>query len=145
MWESVSARFRSPRGLVLGMVVLALLVAGVVWWVQPAGVPRVVSGTVQASVLSSQEVSRVVGTTLNAETRTSQPATPLAADPPGCSVAVGPATAVVYQRGWTAFLSVTIKTPTPSPSTPRPKSSASTRPPNRPELEFARFRGHLNA
>ncbi|RBQ17226.1 hypothetical protein DP939_25095 [Spongiactinospora rosea] len=45
-------------------------------------------------------------TTLNVLTGASEPAPPLLADPPDCSVAVGPATMVVYQRGWTAFVSV---------------------------------------
>ncbi|KDN87255.1 hypothetical protein KCH_09720 [Kitasatospora cheerisanensis KCTC 2395] len=89
-------------------VLLVAVAAGVVWWQWPAGdeEPPVVAGTVQAVVLPADEVSKAVGSTLNALTRASEPAPPLAADPPGCSVAVGPATSVVYQGGWTAFVSV---------------------------------------
>ncbi|MER5615420.1 sensor domain-containing protein [Streptomyces sp. NPDC002215] len=89
--------------------VLAALVAGLVWWQWPSdadGGLAPVAGTVQAAVLSSKEVSVAVGDTLNSETRASRPAGPLQADPPGCSVAVGPATMVVYEGGWTAFLTV---------------------------------------
>ncbi|MCX4870500.1 MULTISPECIES: sensor domain-containing protein [unclassified Streptomyces] len=101
-------RTRRLRPLALAAaVVLVALIGSVVWWRWPADDgPRVVAGTVQATVLTSREVSRTVGTTLNTETRMSEPAPSTQADPPGCSVAVGPATTVVYQRGWTAFLSV---------------------------------------
>lgn len=98
---------RPLRPVVLAAVALVLLIGGVVWWKWPADDgPRVVEGTVQATVLTSGEVSEAVGTTLDTETRMSEPAPSTRADPPGCSVAVGPATTVVYQRGWTAFLSV---------------------------------------
>ncbi|MEL5958280.1 sensor domain-containing protein [Streptomyces sp. CLV115] len=100
-------RTRRRRALVLAALVLVVLVGSVVWWRWSADDgPRVVAGTVQATVLTSREVSGAVGTTLNTETRVSEPAPSTQADPPGCSVAVGPATTVVYQRGWTAFLSV---------------------------------------
>ncbi|MEV3952310.1 sensor domain-containing protein [Streptomyces halstedii] len=103
-----STRTKRLRVLALTGVVLVALIGSVVWWRWPAGdrPPRVVAGTVQAAVLTSREVSKHVGTTLNTETRASEPAPPTQADPPGCSVAVGPATTVVYRRGWTAFLSV---------------------------------------
>ncbi|WP_254898229.1 sensor domain-containing protein [Kitasatospora sp. NA04385] len=87
---------------------LAVLIAGLAWWQWPSDADSVgpVAGTVQAAVLSSKEVSAAVGETLNSETRASRPANLLQADPPECSVAVGPATMAVYEGGWTAFLTV---------------------------------------
>ncbi|MFF0390624.1 sensor domain-containing protein [Kitasatospora sp. NPDC004615] len=91
-----------------GAALLVAVAAGVAWWLWRANdaSPRVVAGTVQAVVLPADEVSKAVGSTLNEQTRASEPAPPLPADPPGCSVAVGPTTTVVYQGGWTAFVSV---------------------------------------
>ncbi|MFF2624199.1 sensor domain-containing protein [Kitasatospora griseola] len=103
------ARVRRLRVVVPLAAVLAALVAGLVWWQwpsDPGSGPAPVAGTVQATVLSSKEVSAAVGETLSSETRASRPAGPLQADPPGCSVAVGPATTAVYEGGWTAFLTV---------------------------------------
>ncbi|WP_229400229.1 sensor domain-containing protein [Micromonospora okii] len=89
-------------------VAAAVLLAGVGWWVWHAVTrSHAVPGTVQASVLDAEEVSRIVGVTLAAETRAGEPAPALAADPLPCEVAVGPATRAVYGRSWTAFLSVT--------------------------------------
>jgi PknH-like extracellular domain len=78
---------------------------------QVGGTPtrHVVPGTVQASLLSVDEVSTVVGTALTSGDRASEPPPPLAADPVPCAVAVGPATQSVYVRGWTAFWSETFQ------------------------------------
>ncbi|MEO3777200.1 sensor domain-containing protein [Micromonospora sp. B11E3] len=84
-----------------------LLLVGVGYWVWPRNELRVVSGTVQASVLDAEEVSRLVGVTLASDVSASEPQPPLTADPPRCVMAVGPATQAVYGRGWTAFLSAT--------------------------------------
>ncbi|NUP48443.1 MAG: sensor domain-containing protein [Catenulispora sp.] len=84
--------------------------AGVVWLVWPDSskpTDRVVAGTVQATVLSADDVSKLAGTTLVAAATTNQPPAALAADQAGCAVAVGPATQAVYGHDWTGFLSVT--------------------------------------
>ncbi|MEU0569207.1 sensor domain-containing protein [Nonomuraea sp. NPDC005983] len=105
--DSVPARRGRLWAVLAAAVLLVAVAAGVVWWQWPKDDgPPVVAGTVQAVVLPAADVSKAVGTTLNALTRASEPAPPLPADPPGCSVAVGPATTVVYQGGWTAFVSV---------------------------------------
>jgi hypothetical protein len=99
---------RRRRWLVIA-VVICLVLAGVGWWVfSPKALQlRVIPGTVQASVLSSDEASVVLGVTLLTDTSASEPPPTLSADPPSCAVAVGPATQSVYGRGWTTFYSVT--------------------------------------
>ncbi|GAA2832476.1 sensor domain-containing protein [Crossiella cryophila] len=66
-----------------------------------------VPGTVQASVLPAEEVSKALGQTLRSQHGTSEPPPALSADPLECAVAVGPATQAVYANGWTSFGSVT--------------------------------------
>jgi hypothetical protein len=66
---------------------------------------HVVAGTVQASFLSLDEVSALLGTTLTSASSASEPPPPLSADPAACAVAVGPGTQSVYARGWTMFQS----------------------------------------
>ncbi|MEV6238623.1 sensor domain-containing protein [Lentzea sp. NPDC051838] len=84
-----------------------LLLAGVgVWWWWPSD-RHVAPGTVQASVLTADEASTAVGTTLVSEQSASEPPPALTTDPAGCAVAAGPATDEVYTRGWTTFGSVT--------------------------------------
>jgi hypothetical protein len=74
----------------------------------PTASPRhVVPGTVQAAVLSPDEVSKALGTTVIAGPVVDQPPPALTADPASCAVAVGPATASGYTPGWTVFLSTT--------------------------------------
>ncbi|TCO45345.1 PknH-like protein [Actinocrispum wychmicini] len=93
----------------LGAAAVGVVVAvGVGWLVWPeSGRPKPVPGTVQANVLSQEEVSKVVGTTLTAETGISEPPPALIVDPTTCEVAAGPATQSVYAAGWTVFWSVT--------------------------------------
>ncbi|ALG08337.1 hypothetical protein AOZ06_16735 [Kibdelosporangium phytohabitans] len=67
---------------------------------------RVAPGTIEAAFLPLEEVSSLVGATLAAQQSVSEPPRPLSADPPACAVAVGPATASVYARGWRGFGSV---------------------------------------
>lgn len=84
--------------------------AGVVWWAWPtssAPTTHIAAGTVQATVLSADDVSRIVGTTVVSASTIAQPPPPLSADQPGCTVAVGPTTQSVFGSGWKAFLSVT--------------------------------------
>lgn len=66
-----------------------------------------VPGTLQASFVPIDQVSSVVGVTLSASTDTGAPPAPLAANPAGCAIAVGPATRQVFTAGWTVFGSVT--------------------------------------
>lgn len=67
---------------------------------------RVAPGTIEAAFLPLDEASAQVGATLAAQQSVSEPPRPLSADPPACAVAVGPATASVYARGWRSFGSV---------------------------------------
>jgi hypothetical protein len=66
----------------------------------------VAPGTVEASFLPMDDVSALVGTTLVSDDSVREPPDPLSADPSACAVAVGPATKVVYSRGWRSFGSV---------------------------------------
>lgn len=87
-----------------------VLVAGVTWlaWPTSSGPSNhLVAGTVQATVLSADEVSSLAGTTVIPASSASVPPAPLSADKPACVVSVGPATQAVYGKAWTGFLSVT--------------------------------------
>jgi hypothetical protein len=98
------------RWLLPAVAGLCVVVAGLVWalWPSSSAAPtHVVSGTVQATVLSADDVSRLAGATVVSAASTSQPPPALSADQPGCVVAVGPATRAVYGQAWTGFLSVT--------------------------------------
>jgi hypothetical protein len=106
-----------PRRAVLAAALALVLVAAVsvIWAVWPTSQaapaaisPRhVVPGTVQAAVLTPDEVSKAIGTTVIAGPQSDQPPAALTADPASCAVAVGPATASGYPAGWTVFLSTT--------------------------------------
>jgi hypothetical protein len=74
---------------------------------QVSGTPTAyrVPGTVQASMLSVDEVGAVVGVALMNGGSNSEPPPALGADPATCAVAVGPATQSLYARGWTVFWS----------------------------------------
>lgn len=63
-------------------------------------------GTVEASFLPVDDVSALVGATLVSQNSVAAPPGPLTADPPACTVAVGPATEAVYARSWQRFGSV---------------------------------------
>lgn len=101
-------RVFAPRRhwVVLAVAELAVLVAVLAWILWPA-VLRATPGTVQATVLSPDEVGAAVGVTLRATTSSHEPPPPLEADSPACAAAVGPATTTVYERGWSRFYSVT--------------------------------------
>jgi hypothetical protein len=105
---------RSNRAvLAIALAVLLLAAAGGVTFAMwpagkaaPASSPlHVVPGTVQAAVLSPDEVSKAIGTTVIAGPQTVAPPAALTADPASCAVAVGPATVSGYTSGWTVFLS----------------------------------------
>lgn len=94
--------------IVGGVVVLLLVGAGVAWWLWPSGSgPGAVPGTVQASLVSVDEASRVLDQTLQSQHSISEPPPALPSTPATCAVAVGPATQAVYSPGWTTFDSVT--------------------------------------
>jgi hypothetical protein len=99
-----------PRWLLPAALGFCIVVAGVAWWAWPTSstpATHIAAGTVQATVLSADDVSRITGTTVVSASTVSQPPPPLSADQPGCTVAVGPTTQSVYGNAWTAFLSVT--------------------------------------
>lgn len=109
--------------LIVALVVLVLAAGGgVTWAVWPKKAPKppvasplhVVPGTVQAAVLTPDEVSKLLGTTLIAGPQADQPPAALSATPSSCAVAVGPATASGYTQGWTVFLSTTYEDSTGS-------------------------------
>ena len=102
--------------LIIALVVLLVAAgSGLTWalWPKSKPAPRlasprhVVPGTVQAAVLTPDEVSKVVGTTVVAGPVANQPPAALPADPSSCALAVGPATVSFYTPGWTVFLSAT--------------------------------------
>ncbi|GAA4553205.1 sensor domain-containing protein [Amycolatopsis samaneae] len=101
---AVARRPRRKRPIVIAVVAACLVVAGVTWLVWPSA-RGPVPGTVQAGVLTLTEASELTGVTLASETGAAEPPPALAADPPNCAVAVGPATQAVYGREWTSFLS----------------------------------------
>lgn len=74
-----------------------------------AGSPQAhrVPGTIQSAFLGLDEVSALTGTELTVWDTVAEPPAALASEPATCAVAVGPATQVVYARGWTAFRSET--------------------------------------
>ncbi|GAA3356607.1 sensor domain-containing protein [Saccharopolyspora gregorii] len=84
-----------------------LVLTGVLAWVLWPAAVRAVPGTVQATVLSADEVGSALGVTLASTTSSSEPPPPLVADSDACTAAVGPATTTVYGRGWNRFYSVT--------------------------------------
>ncbi len=64
---------------------------------------HLVPGTIQASFVSIDGVSSLVGVTLESSSGSSQPPAPLSGDPASCAVAVGPGTQSVYRSGWAVF------------------------------------------
>lgn len=113
-----SARPPTARSGLLGrwqMLIVAvlpcLLLAGIGWWLwpsRPAPLPlHVVSGTVQADLLSLDEASGATGISLADGPRADHPAPALTADPTSCGAAVGPTGQAVYGSTWKAFLSAT--------------------------------------
>ncbi|MFF2040425.1 sensor domain-containing protein [Kitasatospora sp. NPDC058170] len=110
------ALLRSPRvpWLLLALVSVFCVgfaaVAGWLWLREPDAVDtslHVAAGTVQADLLSPDEVSALAGTTFVAGARAGEPAAALGAEPSTCAAAVGPATKAVYGQGWTTFVSAT--------------------------------------
>jgi hypothetical protein len=101
--------------LALGAVLVLLVAGGVTWALWPdddkapaASNPRhVVPGTLQAAVLTPDEASRALGTTVVAGLVVDQPPAALTVDPASCAVAAGPATVSGYPQGWTIYLSTT--------------------------------------
>ncbi|MCX4095182.1 sensor domain-containing protein [Nocardia sp. alder85J] len=69
--------------------------------------PDIVPGTAQADLLTIDEVSSVIGTTLTSSDNAGEPPAPLSADPPTCATAVGPGTRAVYTPGYTAYAAKT--------------------------------------
>ncbi|MFB7666928.1 sensor domain-containing protein [Kitasatospora sp. NPDC056138] len=104
------------RRLVLPVALVAALTLAAVGWLtrldQPAAIPHhAVAGTVQADVLTPDQVSKLVGTALVSGPSVSKPPAELIVDPSSCAVAAGPATQSVYGHGWSAFLSTTYQNP----------------------------------
>lgn len=93
------------------VVVLCLGLVGIGWGVwlrQPDSTAlHVAAGTVQADLLTPDEVSKLAGTTVVPGPRANEPPPALVAEPSRCAVAVGPATRSVYGHDWSAFLSAT--------------------------------------
>ncbi|GAA1995732.1 sensor domain-containing protein [Catenulispora subtropica] len=113
---SEPAAGRRRTVVALGVVLVLLVAAGGATWAfwpkdekAPAAAnPRhIVPGTLQAAVLTPDEASRVLGTTVVAGLVVDQPPAALAVDPASCAVAAGPATASGYPQGWTVFLATT--------------------------------------
>src|SRR2546423_1357635 len=93
---------RTRPGWLLPAVIVFCAVAvaaGVVWlaWPTSSGPSRhLVAGTVQTTVLSADDVSKLAGTTVVPAASASEPPPALNADQQGCVVAVGPATQAGY-------------------------------------------------
>lgn len=110
----------SPRNrrqlLIIGLVAVVLLGCGLTFALWPSSAKKapvavnpqhVVAGTVQAGILTPDDVSKAVGTTVISGSAANQPPPALTADPASCAVAIGPATATGYTKGWTVFYSTT--------------------------------------
>ncbi|MFG2732453.1 sensor domain-containing protein [Streptomyces canus] len=99
------------RGWVALGVVACLAVAGIGWALWPRQekvIPlRLVTGTVQADLLTPDSVSKLARTTLVSGPRSNQPHAPITVSPSGCAVSVGPSTESVYGHTWSAFVSAT--------------------------------------
>jgi PknH-like protein len=109
-------RRQRPLWLVIIGAAAVVLVGTLTFLLWPTAPPHeaslnsplhVVPGTVQADILTPDEVSTAVGITLISQATVDQPPPALAAEPASCAVAVGPATATAYTTGWTVFLSST--------------------------------------
>lgn len=122
-FEAPKAPFEAPKApqnrrrlLIIGLVVVVVLGGSGLTWAlwptkskTPAAVsPRhVVPGTLQSSILTPDDVSTTVGTTVITGSSVNQPPPALTADPASCAIAVGPATVSGYTKGWTVFYSTT--------------------------------------
>ncbi len=104
------------RLLIIGLVVVVVLGGGgLTWalWPSKSKAPvasspqHVVPGTLQASILTPDDISKAVGTTVISGSAVNQPPAALTADPASCAMAVGPATVSGYTKGWTVFYSTT--------------------------------------
>lgn len=73
--------------------------------------PHIPAGTIQASLLRVDEISGMVGVSLNLEDELGEPPPQVTADPPGCAIAVGPGSRSVYLRGWSTFRSEMLRDP----------------------------------
>jgi hypothetical protein len=93
------------------VIAACLVLGGVGWAVWPSGpatVPlHLVAGTVQADLLTPDQVSRIAETTVVSELGASQPSVPVSVTPATCAAAAGPSTQSVYGHAWSAFLSAT--------------------------------------
>lgn len=102
---------RPWRWLIAGAMAACLVAVGVAWAIwpgQPAPSPlHLVDGTVQADLLTPDQVSKVTGTTVVSGPRSDQAPVPVTVTPATCAVAAGPATQSVYGHSWTGFLSAT--------------------------------------
>lgn len=99
------------RWVAVGLTACLVLAVGIGWAVwpgQPATPPlHLVSGTVQADLLTPDQVSKLARVSVVSGPRSSEPPAAVAASPAKCAVAAGPATQSVYGHSWTAFLSST--------------------------------------
>jgi len=103
------------RPLIIALVLVVLLGGGGLTWAlwPSAKTPaaenpqHVVPGTLQADILSPDDVSKAVGTTVISGSAVNQPPPALTANPTSCALAVGPATVTGYTKGWTVFYSTT--------------------------------------
>ncbi|NUR58606.1 MAG: sensor domain-containing protein [Catenulispora sp.] len=105
---------RRPLLIALAVIVVLAIAGSVTWALWPrhkappiANAGHVVPGTLQAAVLTPDEASGILGTTVITGPVIGQPPPALTADPKSCEVAVGPATVSGYTPGWTVFLSTT--------------------------------------
>ena len=87
------------------------MAGGITWGVWPSS-PKTVPlhlarGTVQADILTPDQVSRLAGTSLASGPRSNEPPAALSASPAVCSPVVGATTKSVYGSDWKTFLSAT--------------------------------------
>jgi len=85
--------------------------AGVGWaaWPGQSAAPslHLVAGTVQADLLTPDQVSKLAGVSVVSGPGSNEPPAVISASPAKCAAAAGPATRAVYGHSWTAFLSAT--------------------------------------
>lgn len=88
-----------------------LVLAGVGWaaWPGQSAAPslHLVAGTVQADLLTPDQVSKLAGVSVVSGPGSNEPPAVISASPAKCAAAAGPATRAVYGHSWTAFLSAT--------------------------------------
>lgn len=103
---------RTPRWLLIVLVLVTCTVLGGIGWAiwpkqQPVVPLHLTAGTVQADLLTPDQVSKLAQTTVVSGPRSDLAPVAIAASPKQCAVAIGPATESVYGHAWTAFLSAT--------------------------------------